>query len=221
MQSDLRQDRSARYSLDFSSAAAAGTASMQHPVNPFEIANEIRTEVIQWNSECKRSGGRGASSQWMKKLKDEFTFLMRFQNPRVSWRQNLQTATNKTIEKMCPNRQFDENQRKICSLILKEVRTIANKSPSSDWLNAKAYAWLKWLSQRPKKPMWYPVHAISVAHCLFLSDISSLSSFVKHLTKKQNVAKKPLPEIQAMLAHAPNVEPPPGSNAMAHNGNSY
>ena len=208
MQSGLRED----YSVDFSSAAAT---SMHHPLNPIDIANKIQAEVIQWNFECKRSGGRGASSQWMKQLKDEFTVLMRFQNPRASWRQNLQTAANHTIDKLCPNRQSDDKQRTICNLILKEVHR-TNKSPCSDWLNAKAYAWLKWLSQRPQKPMWYPVHAIAVAHHLFLSEISILSSFVKRL------ATKPLPEIQVMLrAHVPNVAAPPGSKAMAHNGNCY
>ena len=210
MQSDLRED----YSVDFPSATAAGAANTQHPMNPVDIAKGLHKSVIKWNSEYKGSGGRGPSSQWMQQLKNNFTFLMRFQNPndrQESWQQHLEKAANLTIEQMCPNREFDNEQRAMYESI--RQKGLSTRCPISNWLNEKAYAWLKWLSKKPERPIWYPVHAIEVAYELFLrGTLGKFSTFRKKLAEKSS------PEIREMLqAHAPNVISVPGSNAVAHN----
>ena len=190
---------------------------MQPPMNPVDIANKVRPSVINWwNSEYKGSRVRGPSGQWKQQLKNNFTFLMRFQSPsnrQGSWTIHLQTAVNRTIQQMCPNWQVDRKHGEMYESIVKEGRR--TKCPTSDWLQEKAYAWLKCLSQKPDHQGWYPVHAIAVAYELFLSGISSMPSFLKYL------AKKPLPEIHTMLrAHASSVVCSPGSNNIAHNDNS-
>ena len=195
MQSDLGEDDSD----NFFSAASISTATMHIPKNPVDIAKSIRNEVIAWNFAYKSLRVRGSSGQWKQQLKNNFAFSMRFQNvtPR-SWKQALQEAANRTIEEMCPHWQVDREHHAMCH----SIRNFSGskRCRTSGWLTEKAYACLKWLSEKPEHPEWYPIHAIAVAYELFLKGTRvKFLSLIKYLTEKQN------PEIQKMLkAHNDN-----------------
>ena len=187
--------------------AATAVAFTQEPINAVAMAEKLRKSVIKWNFEAKASGARGTSDEWKQHLKNFFTFLTRFQKPSTrvrSWRHDLQVAASQTIEKMCPNWPCDRQQLSKYQAIRKA--SMSSRCPTREWLNEKAYAWLKWLSHRPDRPKWYADHAVVVAYEIFLSGTrGKFSSFLKYL------ADKPLPEISAMAkAH------PPGSKSVAY-----
>ena len=210
MQSDLGED----YSVNFFAAASISTAAMQLPKNPVDIAKSIRNEVIAWNFAYKSSGVRGSSGEWKQPLKNNFAFFIRFQNVTAgSWKQHLQEAANRTIEEMCPHWDSDHKQRAMSESIRKQALT--NRCPTSKWLMEKAYAWLKWLSQKPEHPEWYP-HAIAVAYELFLDGTGvKFSSLLTYLDDKQHTG------IRKMLqAHNSNVGSASTSSTVHHNGDS-
>ena len=212
MQSDLREDQS----VNFFSAASTSTATTQLPMNPVDIAKSIRNEVIDWNFSSYKSLGVRGTSGWKQQLKNNFAFFMRFQDSDVtqgSWKQHLQAAANRTIEEMCPDWKSDSAKRAMYESIKKIV--LRKRCPTSGWLVEKAYAWLKWLSQKPDRPQWYSIHAIAVAYELFLSGSGGRFSTLLNYLKGKH------PAIDKLLqAHESNVASCRNSNAVDHSASS-
>ena len=149
------------------------------------IAHQLKPIVIKWNSEFHCSGVRGAT-EWKQLLKNNFVYLTQFASDHPGtrkkwWKADLTTAATQAIAKMCPNWPTNPTERVTYNLILQAARKTS--SPRQDWLREKAYTWLKCLPPELQTSIWYPDHAIEVAHQLFLNGSGKFHSFMKHLKK--------------------------------------
>jgi len=98
------------------------------------------------------------------------------------WRKDLQQAVNETICEICPNWKTEQADLKLCNKIQKE--TERKRSPRQDWLQEKAYAWLK-SSHKCNMLRDYPRNEIKIAHEIFLCGAGDIRSFVKYLKNRK------------------------------------
>ena len=173
-----------------------------------DIANDIFPFVIAWNEKVhfRCSEGRG-TQVWKQILKNNFVRLTQFtsQNPRQRklWKEDLVTARDLTVEKICPNWQTKEKDSQIHGWIHQTVQKMLakGKSPRADWLQEKAYAWLQSLSLKVQKAEGDVVQvgteefpsglAIQIAHHSFQRG-GKFPTFMKYLQKRTNPKVKQL-----------------------------
>ena len=105
---------------------------------------------------------------------------------RKCWREDLEEAAQQTILDFGPD---------FAKWIQLELDKKLKKSPRQDWLQEKAYMWLKSLHSDGQKYAWYPHHAIEVAHKLFLSDTGKFDTFVKYLSHPARRKQPPMDQL--------------------------
>jgi 8-oxo-dGTP pyrophosphatase MutT (NUDIX family) len=153
---------------------------------PFqEIEEEILPGVIKWNAEFCHSSGRG-TRQWKQKLKNKFVQKTQLDaiepyRRKKKWRKDMQEAVEETIGEICPNWKINKDEFKLRERILGETK---KRSPRQDWLQEKAYAWLK--SSHGRETLGcYPGNEIKIAYSIFLKGSGQFCSFMNFLRKRK------------------------------------
>ena len=126
-------------------------------------------------------------------LKNNFVHLTQLacDNPcrqKKKWKADLAKAFDKTVKELCPDWESNTKDRGLFDLIQKETEELKKRSPRQNWLQEKAYAWLKSLSPADKKSTWYPELSIKIAYQIFLRGAGNFRSFVKYLEKRKQPA---------------------------------
>ena len=149
------------------------------------IARNILPKVIQWNADFRRSSGRG-TQPWKQTLKNKFVHETQLatnepHKQKKKWKKDLQKAVDETIAETCPNWKTEKADLKLYNKIRKVTE---RRSPRQDWLQEKAYAWLKSPHGREMLRR-YPGYEIQIAHEIFLRGAGELCSFIKYLRKRK------------------------------------
>ena len=173
-----------------------------------EIVCQLREPVQDW---IPKSPTRG--EKWKQLFKNNFVHLTQFAEKSTrqqSWKKELSEAARLTVVETCPRWESDQTDRAIYNQIQNELTQKSKRSPRQGWLFEKAYGWLKSLEYSESKRVWYPHHAIRVAHELFLSDSGKFQSFMPAFMKYLNHKSRRRKIADIIHAYKPIIDPPAG-----------
>ena len=154
-----------------------------------EVVYRLRDSVGKWILEIPLG-----SETWKQFFKKRFVFLTQFSDPgrrKALWKDDLKSAAWQTVAKKSPKWQLDKTDACMYQCIQQAMNKHMDKSPRQDWLQQKAYLWLKLLHILKCTEIWYPHHAIEVAHRLFLSD-SKLQTWKNYLSNPTRKRQEPI-----------------------------
>ena len=161
-----------------------------------DIAEAITPFVSDWsNKYCGTEQKRGAR-EYKQLLKNKFVHLTQFcPNPherKRRWRHDLETAAEETANELCPNRGSNAEHLAIYRSIQTSLDKAMKTNPRQKWLYEKACAWLQLLAPEDQNSqikvegeVFYPRHAIKIAHHIFLRCAGKFESFMKYLDKRR------------------------------------
>ena len=187
----------------------SGAAQILTDAQIAQVVDQLRGPVSEWIRNIKLRG----QDIWKQSFKINFVLLTQFSDPgrrRKLWKEDLNTAATLTAARICPNWQSDFTEKTTYNCIQGLKIKKMNKSPRQDWLQEKAYLWLKSLHLNTPKPVWYPHHAIEVAHKVFLSDAGKFPTWMKYLSLPGRRRQEPIDHL--INAHKPAIATPINNN---------
>ena len=148
-----------------------------------QFASNLRRSVTRWVLQSNVRTG----IEWKQILRNRFVYLTQFAEQcgrNQFWQIDLERAADQTILETCRNWKSDVKDRAKYTEIKEKLKKLiaSKKSPRQDWLFQIAYFWLKSLGNEIKNAVWYPEHAILVAHAIFASS-GKFKSFLNYVKR--------------------------------------
>ena len=122
------------------------------------MIDNLRDKIISWVKKDK-SNAHNRENRLREDLKNIVVVDVLSWTKEKEWQQILCDA-KKSLKQSHPDKAATQ-------IIDKIVKQMQKKSRKNDFLQAKAYSWLKKLVYDPPKTTWYPEKAINVAHAAF------------------------------------------------------